>query len=152
MSGLQSQMRHRDREMVPLVLVRAMFALMIGSVLLVAYARLTDRPKEGVLIEAPVVAERLLFLSGDRNGVYEVRDESGAVIARSSDDRAGFIGVIGRVLDRRRQVRGVVGEQPVRVVRRENGHIAVIDDSTGLVVELIGYGPDNVAAFAQFVN
>jgi hypothetical protein len=34
--------------MVPKVLVQAMFALMIAAVVLVAYARLTDRPVIGV--------------------------------------------------------------------------------------------------------
>jgi len=152
MSQLESQMRHRDRDMVPLVLVRAMFALMIGSVALVAYDQWSGRTPEGVLIEAPIVTERSITLTGGDRGVYTVTDETGAVIATSQDALSGFIGVIGRVTDRNRLVNGIEGNPPVRVVLRDNGQVAIIDDTTGLVTELIGYGRDNVAAFAQFVK
>ena len=152
MSGLQSQMRARDRDMVPVVLVRAMFGLMFGALALVAFAQWTDRPNEGVLVQAPIVAERAILLSGGRDNIYTARDAvTGDVIAVSSDDLAGFIGVIGRVIDRDRMVQGGDPAAPLRVVRRENGHTAVIDDTTGKVIELIGYGADNVAAFAAMV-
>ena len=47
MSGLSTQMKLRDREMVPRFLVQAMFVLMGASLALVAYARLTERPLVG---------------------------------------------------------------------------------------------------------
>lgn len=153
MSGLQTQMRHRDRDMVPRVLVQAMFLLMAVSVVIVAYAQWTDRPNSGVLVEAPVVQERAVIMTGSRDMTYTVTDvATGDVIARSSDPLDGFIGVIGRVLERDRLVKRVDGNPPVRLVRRENGNTAIIDDSTGLVVELIGYGADNVAAFAKLLD
>jgi putative photosynthetic complex assembly protein len=153
MSGLQTQMRHRDRDMVPRVLVQAMFLLMAVSVAIVAWAQWTDRPNTGVLVEAPVVQERAVILTGGRDMTYTVTDvATGDVIARSSDPLDGFIGVIGRVLERDRLVKRVEGNPPVRLVRRENGNTAIIDDSTGLVVELIGYGADNVAAFARLLD
>jgi putative photosynthetic complex assembly protein len=149
---LEAQMKHRDRDMVPKFLVQGMFALMLGAVALVTYAQLTDRPNEGVLVQAPIVAEVSLTLTGQGRDVYTVTNAAGDIVALSSDDKAGFIGVMGLVIDRRRDTYGVTGNPPVRVVRRDNGHIAVIDDATGLVTELIGYGADNVAAFAQFVD
>lgn len=152
MSGLETQMRHRDRDMVPLVLVRAMFGLMALAVAIVAFAQFSGAPNRGVLVEAPVVAEREIRLMGERDGVYEVFDTASAsVIAMSSDEKAGFIGVIGRIIERRRLVDGIDGNPPVRVVRRENGNVAIIDDASGQVIELIGYGADNVAAFARLV-
>lgn len=152
MANLETRMRERDRDMVPLALVRAMFALMAVSLAIVGWAQWADVPNRGVLVEAPVVVERVVTLRGERDGIYEVIDADGTVIARSSDPLAGFIGVVGRILERRRLVNGVEGNPPIRVVRRENGHIAVIDDAAGQVIELIGYGADNVAAFAQFVR
>lgn len=152
MSNLRTQMRHRDRDMVPRVLVQAMFTLMIASVALVAYAQWTDRPNVGVLVEAPVVRETVIAMTGGDMGIYTVTDARGQVLALSSDALAGFIGVMGRVIDRKRFVEGVAGNPPLRVVLRDNGHVAIIDDATGMVTELIGYGADNVAAFAQFVN
>jgi putative photosynthetic complex assembly protein len=153
MSGLQTQMRHRDRDMVPKALVQGMFALMIASVAIVAFAQWTGAPNAGVLVEAPVVKERAVLLTGGRDMTFSVTDAAtGAEIARSSDPRDGFIGVIGRVIERDRLVNRIEGNPPVRLVRRENGHTAIIDDSTGLVVELIGYGADNVAAFARLLD
>jgi putative photosynthetic complex assembly protein len=152
MSNLQAQMKHRDKEMVPLALVRAMFALMIGSVALVAYDQWSQRPIEGVMAPSPAVREVTLTLTGDRTGTYVVTDAAGAVVASSADPVSGFIGVMGRVIDRQRTVAGIADNPPVRVVLRADGYVEIHDDATGAVTELIGYGADNVAAFAQFVN
>jgi hypothetical protein len=43
-------------------------------------------------------------------------------------------------------------QAPLRLVRRENGHVAILDDTTGWSIELIGYGQDNVAAFAKLID
>jgi putative photosynthetic complex assembly protein len=130
-----------------------MFALMLSSVVIVAFAQWTGAPNSGVLIEAPVVQERSIILTGSREMTYTVTDAAtGEVIGHSSDPLDGFLGVIGRVLERDRLVNGVQDNPPVRVVRRDNGHIAIIDDATGKVVELIGYGADNVAAFAKLLD
>ena len=152
MPGLESQMKRRDKEMVPRILVQGMFAVMLSSLALVAYASVTDRPKVGVLREAPIAREVSVTMTATRNGAVTVTDEDGAVLAHSNDERMGFVGVMWRVMARERLKRGLPDEGAVRVVRRENGHIAVIDPVTDLSVELIGYGPDNVAAFAGLVD
>lgn len=152
MSQLQHQMRNRDKEMVPTFLVKAMFALMLGSLSVVAYAQWADVPQQGVLIEAPIVQSLDITITGDRNGLYEVRNAQGALLVTSADNMKGFIGVMGRSIAHERHVRGIEGNPPVQVVRRENGNIAVLDAATGMAVELIGYGKDNVAAFAQLLD
>jgi len=153
MTDLQQQMRHRDKEMVPRILVQAMFALMFASVGLVAFAQWTDRPQVGVIVEAPIVQERAILLTGDRTGNYIATDAmTGDVLAVSSENKSGFIGVIGRVMDRERMLKNVSSTEPFNVVLRENGNIAIIDDSTDNVIELIGYGADNIAAFARILN
>ncbi|SFS19862.1 photosynthetic complex assembly protein PuhC [Yoonia litorea] len=152
MSQLEQQMRHRDKEMVPRILVQAMFALMFASLALVAYAQWFNVPNRGVLVEAPVVQTLDIVMEGDRNGVYLVTTTDGNQIASSADEKGGFLGVIGRVIDRERFKQNVVGNPPFQVVRRENGNIAILDDATGLRVELIGYGQDNVAAFAGLLD
>lgn len=152
MSQLEQQMRHRDKEMVPRILVQAMFALMVGSLSMVAYAQWADVPQAGVLFEAPIVESRTVTLQGDRTGKYVVLDANGTQIAASSDDKSGFLGVMGRVIEREREIKDVAIAGPVDVVRRENGNIAIIDHSTDMSVELIGYGVDNVAAFANLLN
>lgn len=152
MSQLEQQMRHRDREMVPRVLVVAMFALMAATLAIVTFARVTDAPKVGVLDPAPVVAMREISLIGGRDGVYRVIDDTGAEIARSSDDLMGFVGVMGRVIERERLVHDYAGGAPIQLIRRANGNIALFDPATDLDVELIGYGADNVAAFGNLID
>ncbi len=152
MSQLEQQMRHRDKEMVPRILVQGMFALMLASLGIVAYAQWAQVPNRGVLVEAPVVQSLDIVMTGDRNGIYQVMGTDGTLLASSADHKAGFIGVIGRVVDRKRLVYGLTSEQPLQVVRRENGNIAIIDETTAMSVELIGYGADNVAAFARLLD
>ena len=152
MSQLEQQMRHRDKEMVPRFLVQAMFGLMAATLAMVAYAQWFDVPNRGVLVEAPVVQSLEIVMIGDRSGTYEVTTPDGTLLASSADYKGGFLGVIGRVVERERFVHGLSGNAPVSVVRRENGNIAIIDETTDLRVELIGYGKDNVAAFAKLLD
>ena len=149
----RARYRRPDRELVPRRAVQGMLALMFGAVAMVSYAQITGRANTGVLVEAEIAATRTVQITGDRvSGVYVVSDLDGTQIASSADDKAGFIGVVGLVLNRDRLTNGVEGSPPVRIVRRVNGNIAIIDDATGMVIELIGYGADNVAAFARIVN
>ncbi|PUB17422.1 photosynthetic complex assembly protein PuhC [Yoonia sediminilitoris] len=150
--SLAKQMRHRDKEMVPKILVQGMFALMFSSLALVAFAQWSGAPQQGVLVEAPVVQSLDIVMTGDRQGTYQVYDTNGALLATSTEDKAGFIGVLGRSIERERSVRSLPLDAPMQVVRRDNGHIAVLDGSTDSVYELIGYGADNVAAFANLLN
>jgi putative photosynthetic complex assembly protein len=152
MDNLETRMRHRDRDMVPKVLVQAMFGLMIASVGLVAWDQWSGRPQEGVLAASPMMRETAIVLTGNREGTYTVTDPAGNVIGSSADPLAGFIGVIGRGIERQRMQAGITGNPPVRVVLRADGLIEIADDATGLVTPLLGHGADNVAAFARFVN
>lgn len=152
MSQLEQQMRHRDRDMVPRFLVQAMFGLMAATLALVAYAQWFDVPNRGVLVEAPIVQSLEVVMTGNRSGIYDVTTPDGTLLASSADYKGGFLGVIGRVVERERFVQNLSSNAPVSVVRRENGNIAIIDDTTDLRVELIGYGKDNVAAFERLLD
>lgn len=149
----QQKLGKRDKEMIPLVLVRAMFGLAILSVIIVAFARLTDRPLVGVASEPPIIAEKaIMFTPGTDRGSFVVTDLDGKTLVTSSDHLAGFIGVIGQVLDRKRMLAGVESDTPIRVVRREDGRIDIVDDAAKFTVELMGYGQDNVRVFANLLD
>jgi len=152
MSQLEQQMRHRDKEMVPTLLVKAMFGLMLATTGIVAYAQWSGTPDVGVLEAAPIEKSREIVLIGDRSGVYTAQELDGTVLAVSSDSKAGFLGVMGRVVDRERMLQDRSSDAPITIVRRTNGNTAILDETTGMAVELIGYGADNVAAFAQFLD
>lgn len=151
-SSLANQMKHRDREMVPRILVQAMFGLMLASLALVAYARWQDVPLTGVVADSPIVAEREITLVGDRKEGYAVLDMSGTQIAHSRENKAGFIDVVASSVERERTTNGYPTDGPLTVARRENGRVAVIDPASGWTLELIGYGKDNVAAFAGLLD
>lgn len=144
--------RQQERPMVPKVLAFAMFGLMAITVLLVAFAQITDRPKLGVMVPTPIADSKEIILSGNRAGIYTVLDLQGNQLALSSEEKAGFIGVIGRTFDRERSMQGITSDAPVSVVRRTNGKLAIVDETTGLTVELIGYGADNIAAFERLLD
>lgn len=149
----QAKLGKRDREMIPLVLVRAMFGLAIVSVILVALARLTDRPLVGVASAPAITQEVTVFLQpGAERGQYVVRDTAGLTLVTTHDSKAGFVGVMGQVIDRRRALHGADMAAPLRVVRREGGRIDIIDDATNFTVELMGYGIDNVRVFAGLLD
>jgi len=141
-----------ERELVPRFLVIAMFALMGLSLSLVGYAKLTGAPMSGALIEAPVAAQRTIQMVGTREGAVTVLNEEGAQLAHSSEHLMGFVGVVWRVLARHRYVEGVPDTAPVTLIRRDNGNIAIHDTVTDWSIELIGYGDDNVAAFAGLID
>jgi putative photosynthetic complex assembly protein len=151
-SPLARQMKARDKDMVPRVLVQAMFGLMLASLALVSYARITDMPRTGAPSLDPIVTERSVTYGGDRNTGIQLYDENGVEIASSRHDKAGFIDVVWVSMSRERLVQRTDPAAPFRIVQRENGRIDVIDDSTGWQLELIGYGPDNIAAFARLLD
>lgn len=143
----------RDREKIPTILLRAMLTLVVCSLLIVAYARLTDRPLEATpAMDAPVAAERLIILSGAMNGAARVLDANGALIAALAPDKGGFVAGVQRVLAHERKKHGAPIHAPVRLVGFEDGRLALVDDLTGWRAELIGFGHDNYAAFARLLN
>ncbi len=148
------QRRARNREMVPVVLVRAMFFLALASVALVAFARFTERPLVGVAELPPVVAGVSVWFAEDplQRGRYIYTDAEGNILATSADGRSGFLGAMGRTMSRQRMIEGADTLAPIQVVQRENGRIAILDTVSSFQLELMGYGTDNVAAFAQFLS
>jgi putative photosynthetic complex assembly protein len=151
-NALSNQMKHRDREMVPKFLVVAMFALMGASLLMVATARFTGREATSVVAHSDIQKELSVILKGSRSEGVGVYDVSGTQLAHSTDHKKGFIDVIWVAVTRERLVQDVPSDAPVRVVLRENGNVGILDDTTGWKIELIGYGKDNVAAFAKLLD
>lgn len=147
----EQKLAERDKEMIPLVLIRAMFALALFSLVLVAYARLTDRPLVGVPPSGQIVSETVFTFEHFPSGEVQVIGTDGSILASSRDERAGFIEVIWRVQDRARMLAAYQGDAPVKVVRFDTGRIAIIDTAIDQQVELSGYGADNVAAFASLL-
>ncbi|MBY6201608.1 pullulanase [Maritalea mobilis] len=145
----------RDKEMVPTILVRAMFILCLCVLLIVTYARLTDRPLEATpppVSEVPVVQERVIRIFGQMDGSARVLDGDGNVITSLSAEEGGFVAGIYRVLERERGAVGLNASEPIRLVRFSDGRIGVRDDYTDFRAELVGFGADNEAVFARLLE
>ena len=149
----EQRLRQRDREMIPKVLLRAMLALVVACLLIVTYARLTDRPLEAMPPQdMAIVKERALVIRGSMSGAATVLSPDGTVIADFHSDKGGFVAGIYRVLDRVRGQRGLPADLPVRLVAWEDGRLSLLDDATGWRTELTGFGADNLATFARLLD
>ena len=145
-----AQLATRDREMIPRALLRAMAALALSSLALVSYARLTDRPLEGVPAMHDVAAERMLGFTRPEGGGVRVT-EDGAEILRMTGREAGFIDAYTAALERRRVVSRADPAAPIRVARFADGHVVLIDPETGWRVDPRSFGQDSQAVFAAFL-
>ncbi len=152
-SYAHEQLRERDREMIPSLLLRAMLFLVVAVLVIVAFARLTDRPLEATRPEGvPVVAERSIQIFGDMSGAARVLDANGVLLADLGPEEGGFISGMSRVLHRERMKIGVADDAPVRLVRFADGHLVLFDDATGWSATIEGFGADNKAAFARLLE
>ena len=143
----------RDKEMVPRILLRAMLAMVLCAIGLVVFARVTDRPLVAAPpVGIPVVAERVIVLSGDMAGRALVTDMDGRVIADLPGDKGGFVAGIWRVVQRERMLRKLPDNLPVRLVLYEDSRLVVYDDFTGWRAQLIGFGIDNYRTFYALLD
>jgi len=145
------ELARRDKEMIPTLLLRAMLFLVVACLCLVAYARVTDRPLEAKFPDQPIIEERQIQIFGEMNGAARVLDGEGRLVADLSPEEGGFIAGMTRALARERMKVGVADTAPVRLVRYEDGHLALIDPSTGWEAKIIGFGMDNTAAFERLL-
>ncbi len=155
LTSAEKKLVKRDKEMVPTILVRAMFILCVSVLIIVSYARITDRPLAAMppsLEEAPVVQERVIRIFGHMDGSARVLDESGMLIADFGPEEGGFVAGIHRVLERERGAVGLDASEPIRLVRFSDGRIGLRDDHTDFRAELFGFGADNEAVFARLLE
>jgi putative photosynthetic complex assembly protein len=154
-SPAEKKLVKRDKEMVPTILVRAMFVLCLCVLIIVSYARITDRPLSATppsLEEAPVVQERMIRIFGEMDGSARVLDMNGNLVADFAPDQGGFVAGIYRVLERERGAVGLDASEPIRLVRFSDGRIGLRDDHTDFRAELFGFGADNEAVFARLLE
>ncbi len=146
------RIRHKEDELVPVFMVRGLFALVVVCLVLVSAARITGRPLEAVPPNSPVISERAIFLSGDTSGAALVLDANGSVIADLPGEKGGFIAGVQRVIDRERSRAGLPLDAPVLLQLREGNRLSLTDPSTGWSADLMGFGADNFRSFARLLD
>ncbi len=142
--------RADNNDMIPIGLVRMMFALPVAALLLVSYATLTGREQVAIPPAASVVQSWSISLVGHDAQAVSVYDADGALLANL--DHGGFVTVVENGLMTMRRRHGIDPTLPLNIVQFENGRLAAIDPLTSYRVELTQFGQDNLAAFKQLLN
>lgn len=145
----QPRMKTPESELIPPFVARTLVALLLSALAVVTWARVTDQPLISTPPESAIVEQRLFVFDANMAGEVKVMDESGAILTELSGEAGGFISGVGRVLDRERMKHGQPQDGPVLLRRHENGRYSVVDPSTGWSADLMGFGLDNVRAFAR---
>lgn len=143
-------MHKRDKELIPRRLVIAMFSLALASVLLVAFAVLTDRPLVGQPKMAPVVAQRDLVIQSDGNAIRVTDATSRQTVLKLTN--GGFISVVNDGLERARHVSRLQGNPPVTLTLYENSRLSLVDPATGWSTEISSFGPGNVRVWMNLLQ
>lgn len=139
-----------DPDKIPAPLLRAILALVVASVILVAYSVYSGRDHAGVPKSADVVQERSIILQGGGAQAVRVLATDGTVLMDMP--HGGFITVIQNAMERARLTAGVDKLLPLRIVRYANGRLSVVDDHSGWSAELGAFGSDNRAAFERLMS
>jgi len=143
----------QQREIISRRLLRAMGVLVASSLILVTYARLTDRPLEAMPVDGQIAQERVIHIVSDNvSGAARILDEDGTMIADLPPTAGGFIAGVWRAVVFERHKAGVNLDAPVRLMRFTDGRLALRDELGGNRFELVGFGTDNAAAFARLLN
>ncbi len=142
--------RTDNNDMIPIGLVRAMFALPVAALLLVGYASMTERPRVAVPDNGAVAESWTISLVGNDAQAVTVLDAEGNLIADMA--HGGFVTVIQNGLMTMRRRHGIDPALPLEIVRFENGRLAAVDPLTEYRVELSQFGGDNQAAFERLLK
>jgi putative photosynthetic complex assembly protein len=143
----------RTDERIPAILLKAIVAMVLFTLVLVTVARLTGAtPAATPNDDVAIVQERLIQIMGTIDGGAKVSDDDGTVIADLGPMEAGFISGVHRALARERMLQKIEGNPPVRIVRFADGRLGLRDPATGWRVELISFGDTNREAFAALLE
>ena len=139
-----------ERDMIPKPLLVAILALVVTSLAIVGAAAVTGRAHVGVPKAATILAERSVILQGGGAQAVTVLAADGSVMMDLP--HGGFITVIQNGLERARTNARLDQSLPVRIIKYDNGRLAVLDDASGWSAELGAFGSDNRAAFERLMS
>jgi putative photosynthetic complex assembly protein len=115
-------------------------------------ARLFDFGTTHVDYSSPVETRSLRFEDRADGSVAVFDAASNAVIETMQPGSSGFVRIVMRGLARERLAIGGSKEAAFELTRWDNGRLTISDPVTGHRVELVGFGPDNVRAFASLLT
>lgn len=101
-----------------------------------------------------VDTRRLAFRDLQDGSVLVIDADSSETVAtlQGELEGSGFVRGVMRGLARDRRMRGIGAEPPFELTLWSDGAISLTDSATGREIELGGFGPDNRAVFARFLE
>ncbi len=148
----QAMRRKAPDETIPRIFVRAIFGLMVFSLVAVFVGQQTGVGLRLTPAAAPV-EERVLVFEDRTDGSTVVRDhETGAKVALLEADGAGFIRGVLRGLTRDRALTRMSETNVYLLTAWDDGRLSISDPETGQKFDLNSFGTDNLEAFARFLK
>ena len=148
----QPRIHAKEEDLVPRIMVRIMFGLVLTILGIVTVATLTGRAPDSQPPVGALVSERAIYLSGDASGAARVLDEHGTLLADFTPQNGGFVAGIERVIARERGKSGIDMSAPVLLQLREGNRLSITDPVTGWSAELMGFGATNSRTFARLLD
>ena len=136
------------KEIIPKRFLQVLGGVIFVVLISVFIFRFFNYPLFGVAPKSGIVQEiKLNFVERNRFDV-RVLDKYGEVLAESTDGSNGFLGVVFNSVKRERIKKRVKGENTLRLVQYDNGRIVVIDDLTGMEIQVNSFGAKNRDVFS----
>jgi len=142
----------QEKEVIPIRLLQAVGALLLFTLLVVGYSRLSDMPLLGVPDASPIVKEVVLDFQKKEDGSIVILNEKGIEMINSKTGPNGFISVVHDGFSYERKKKNIKENAPVKLVLHEDGRLTIVDDSSSWEMHVNSFGAMNVAVFGQLVN
>jgi putative photosynthetic complex assembly protein len=120
-----------------------------------AWTRWTDNTVATAPDVAAVSTLELRFADRDDGAIVVLEGgaiESPATLAVLPAGNDGFVRGVLRALARQRRLADHDGSAPLALTRWADGRLSIADPLTGAVVEINGFGSDNVRAFERVID
>lgn len=147
---MESEVRHIRR-----VSDRFMALIALGLLFLVA-AVLLARSTDHIVVADPPVggltsSRTLIFTDGPQGQITISDEDSGEVIRQLGAGEGSFIRGVVRSLVRARHQQGLLSQAGFQLNLYADGRLQLLDPMTREVIDLVAFGPTNVAEFAALL-
>ena len=131
----------------------ATFAFVLATLAIATFGRGMKETPFQLMGEAEIIASRMLRFEDRADGAVIVIDhETGGVIATAEPGTNGFLRGTLRGLMRARKRDGLAYSEPMKLERRADGELVLIDSKLGTVIALNAFGRTNAAIFGTMLT
>ena len=149
---MKEQTSLHEKEVIPIRLIQAVGALLLVTLLMVGYAKLSNMPLIGTPKEASVVNEITLEFVKQGNGSVSIYDNKGQEIINSRSGPYGFIVVVYNGFMSERKKKKIDINNPLKLIQYEDGRLTIVDESSSWDMHLNSFGSMNAAVFKELIK